>query len=143
MKLSKPLLPIACLVFLTAGCACGPKYCDYRPTVPPAASGNGRIWFYRPWVLGLPFQPKVKLDNQPVATAVPLGFFYVEAKPGTHEVSATTEWTHKRQVIVTANADSYVRLNICPGLLAGHLIPKEVPECKGINDMKNLRLVAK
>jgi hypothetical protein len=34
------------------GCASGPKFSDYRPTVSPPAEGNGRILFYRPSALG-------------------------------------------------------------------------------------------
>jgi hypothetical protein len=64
----------------------------------------------------------------------------VEAQPGLHTISTTTEWTHKTPVTVSTNADSYVRLNMAMGLFVGHVVPKEVTESMATNDMKNLHL---
>src|SRR5258708_8438190 len=99
-----PLLAAGCLALLAAGCASGPKYSAYRPTLACAPGGSGRIWFYRPSALGAAVQPAVKLDGQPVGNAVPHGYFHVEAQPGPHEVSTTTEWTHKTMITVTTNS---------------------------------------
>jgi len=142
MKLIPSLLMTGCVAALTAGCASGPRYAEYRPSVAPAREGYGRVWFYRPSVRGAMFQPAVKLDNQRVGNAVPHGFFAVETTPGIHEVSAATEWKHKTTINVRSNEDTYVRLITWPGLLAYHVIPKEVEAPRAMNDLKNLHLAA-
>ena len=130
------------MAVFAVGCASGPKFSEYRSTVSPPTAGNGRIWFYRPSALGAAVQPSVKLDNQAVGTAAPHGFFFADTQPGSHEVSCTTEWTDKTSLTVTTNIDSYVRLDIAMGFFVGHVIPKEVPETKATNEMKNLHYAA-
>jgi hypothetical protein len=143
MKLFKLLLTALPSALLAVGCASGPKYSQYRPTLPPAPTGFGRVWFYRPSAMGAGVQPAVKLDDQVVGNAVPHGFFHVETLPGAHEVSAKTEWKHKTSITVSTNADSYVRLNMMMGLIVGHIIPKEVPEAQAAKEMQNLHLATK
>ncbi len=128
------------LAVFAVGCASGPKFSEYRASVSPPADGNGRIWFYRPSALGAAVQPDVKLDGTKVGTAVPHGFFHVDTPPGVHEVSASTEWTHKASLNVTTNADNYVKLEMMIGLFVGHVIPKEIPEAEATNQMNNLHL---
>ena len=128
------------LSVIAVGCASGPKYSEYRPTVAPPAEGCGRIWFYRPSALGAAVQPAVNLDDRSVGNAVPHGFFHVETLPGEHTVSCTTEWTHKISINVTTNTDSYVRLNIMMGLFVGHIVPKEVSQAEAVEDMQDLHL---
>ena len=86
-------------------------------------------------------QPSVQFDSRTVGCAVPHGFFHVEAQPGIHEVSVTTEWKHKTSVIVSTNADSFVRLNMMMGLFIGHVVPTEVHESQAIKEMQNLHHV--
>jgi hypothetical protein len=146
MKPSKsaPLLvSLALLAVLTVGCASGLKYSQYRPTLAPPTAGNGRIWFYRPSAFGAAVQPAVKLDDVVVGNAVPHGFFQVETQPGSHEVSARTEWKHKASVKVTEHAETYVRLDMMFGLFVGHVIPREVPEEQALKDLQDLHLAAK
>jgi hypothetical protein len=142
MKMISNLLVTSCLAFLAVGCASGVRYGEYRPSLAPPAPGYTRVWFYRPSLMGAIVQPAVKLDGQTVGNAVPHGFFQVETLPGTHEVSATTEWKHKTQITVSTNAESYVRLNMMMGLVVGHIIPQEVPQSQALKDLKDLRLAA-
>jgi len=143
IRLISLLLLTSLLAIFASGCASGVKFPEYCATVPPPPEGTGRVWFYRPSGLGAAVQPAVKLDDQTVGSAVPYGFFHMETQPGTHEVSATTEWKHKTSIVVTTNSDSYVRLNMMMGLFVGHVIPKEVAESQALKDMKNLHLVTK
>ena len=138
----KILLLAASLAVLVTGCASGPKFSVYRPTVTPPANGDGRIWFYRPSALGAAVQPSVNLDGNSVGNAVPHGFFFTDTSPGPHVVSCTTEWTHKTTVDVKAHQESYVRLDMMLGLFIGHVIPREVPEAKALQDMQNLHLAS-
>lgn len=141
-KLTKTIVLVVGLAVIVTGCASGPKFSDYRFTVSAPVTGNGRIWFYRPSALGVAVQPAVKLDGEAVGNAVSHGFFHVDTPPGIHEVSVTTEWTHKTSLTVTPNVDSYVRLEMMLGLFVGHVIPKEVPEAQAVKEMQNLRLAS-
>jgi hypothetical protein len=140
MEKLKTLAMAVGLAMFAVGCATGPKFSEYRPTVPPPTDGCGRIWFYRPSALGAAIQPAVNLDGRTVGNAVPHGFFHVETLPGEHTVSCSTEWTHKTSINVTTNQASYVRLNMMMGLFVGHVIPKEVPESQAIEEMQDLHL---
>src|SRR5215212_2736243 len=72
----KNLFIVGCLAALGAGCASGPRYANFRPAVQPPPEGYGRIWFYRPAVMGAEVQPAVKVDGQPVGRAISRGVFY-------------------------------------------------------------------
>ena len=133
---------VAATCILLSGCASGPKFSEFRSTAPRPEAGLGRVWFYRPSAMGAAVQPAVKLDAVQVGNAVPHGFFFADTQPGAHEVSATTEWKHKISINVSTNADSYIRLNMMLGLFVGHVMPKEVPESHGTNDMNNLHLTS-
>jgi hypothetical protein len=125
---------------MLVGCASGPKFSEYHRTAPPCSVGQGRIWFYRPSALGAAVQPDVKLDGHVVGKAVPHGFFSADTAPGAHEVSATTEWTHKTQINVMPNCESYVQLNMMMGLFVGHVAPEEVPPEKALRKIADLHL---
>ena len=133
------LLAASLLALGLAGCASGPGYAEYRRTLPPPPEGQTRVWFYRPSMLGAAVQPAVKLDGRSVGSAVPRGFFHVETEPGTHEVSITTEWTHKAQINPTTNSETYVRLNMALGFMVGHVVPVEVTPEKAARDLGSLR----
>jgi hypothetical protein len=135
------VLMLGCLVLLGAGCASGPRYTNYRPSVAPPPEGYGRVWFYRPAVMGAMVQPEVKFDGQPVGRAVSRGVFHVDAPPGTHEVSASTEWKHTTTVTVVPNADTYVRLKTLPGLLVRHIVPQQVSEDRALNELTGMRVI--
>src|ERR1051326_1390723 len=97
MKLFKSLLTTLPSALLAGGCASGPKYSQYRPTLPPAPTGFGRVWFYRPSAMGAGVQPAVKLDDQVVGNAVPHGFFHVETLPGAFRHGRIHEEPHCRR----------------------------------------------
>src|SRR6266702_3328907 len=109
MKILNSVLLIGSLVVWATGCATGPSYPEYRATLSPPKEGFGRIWFYRPTVLGAEVQPVIKLDDKIVGHAVPQGFFEVDVPAGVHQVSASMVWTHSLVVTVSTNNDTYVR----------------------------------
>jgi hypothetical protein len=141
MKTMKHLWLSGSLAVLAAGCASGPTFSEYRSSLPPAPEGYGRIWVYRPSAMGLAVQPPVRMDGARVGRAVPHGYFHVEAKPGTYEISTTTEWTpHRESVRVSSKADTFVRLDMREGALVGHVVPSVVPERIATNQMNKLHL---
>jgi hypothetical protein len=125
---------------LLTGCASGPEYSQYRPTVPPLATGMGRIWFYRHSVLfGDAMDPAIKLDGTKVGNSIPGSFFQVQTPPGAHEVSTSTEATYATTVTVSTNADSYIKFHILPGIFVGRVVPTVVNETNAIPEMQGLR----
>jgi len=141
MKYFRNLLLVGGLALLSAGCASGPRYTNYRAAVAPPPDGYGRIWIYRPAVHGAETQPEVKVDGQVVGRAVPRGVFHVDTPAGVHQVSASTEWKHTAIVNVPPNADTYVRLKTLPGLLLHHLVPQQVPEERASDELTKMRII--
>jgi hypothetical protein len=140
-KLSKVFACLT-LVALAGGCASGPDFKIYSPTVPPPKSGESRVWFYRPSKMaGAGVQPIVFLDNAPLFKAQPGCFFYADKPPGTYEIKCSTEWADKAQLTVIENRTAYVRLTLLPGVFVGHILPKVVPEEQALKEIQGCRLV--
>jgi hypothetical protein len=91
---------------------------------------------------GVAVQPAVKLDDMKVGKAQPGGFFHVDRDLGSYEVKCTTEWTHKITVVATEKAEKYVRLTMLPGILVGHVAPREVDPDTGKAEIANCNLIA-
>jgi hypothetical protein len=138
-KLTLALAALAACATLV-GCASGPTFAEYRSTLPPCPKGEARVWFYRPAWVGAAVQPNVNLDGAPVGKAVPKGFFHADTTPGVHQVSITTEWTHKRPITVPPNTDSFIRLNLFPGLFVAHIVPEQVPPPQALSEIQDLHL---
>ena len=113
---------------LIVGCASGPTYSEVKATLPPIPKGQGRIFVYRTALLGAAVQPKVKINDVVVGQAKPRGFFYADRLPGHYEVSATTEWKHKDELTLAPGQRRFVRLNMLPGLMVGHISPEVVAD---------------
>jgi len=124
------------------GCATGPDFKTYSPTVAPVAQDQGRIWFYRPSKFaGSLVQPGVMLNEERVGKAQPGCFFYVDRKPGQYEVKCTTEWADKCKLTLAPQETTYVRLGLMVGVFVGHIIPKEVPEPEAQRELANCHLI--
>ena len=139
---SRPLLSLALFVaalLVLGGCATsGPTYTEFQPTAPKLDPANGRIYLYRSSVLGAAVQPAVRVNNEVVGAAQPLGFFFVDRKPGEYVISTTTEVERNLSLTLEAGQTRYVRLNISIGFFIGHVYPelvdndvgeKEIQEC--------------
>jgi hypothetical protein len=119
------------------GCATsGPTYTEFKPTAPRLDPGSGRIYLYRSSVLGAAVQPAIKVNDDVVGAAQPLGFFYVDRKPGAYEISTTTEVERKLSLTLDAGQTRYVRLNISIGFFVGHVYPELVDNDIGEKEMQ-------
>jgi hypothetical protein len=131
------LLLCACL--LAASCATtGQKYSETK-SLPPLAAGDGRIFVYRTVVLGMAVQPEVNMDGRVVGRATPNGFFYVDAKPGGHEIVTATEVERKLSLTLDPGQTRYVRLNISMGFFVGHVYPELVDTETGAKEIQDCR----
>lgn len=102
-----------------SGCASGSKIFETAAAQMPPKPGLSRIVVYRDSILGFAVQPKVNVDGQPTGDCRPEGAFYVDIKPGKHEVSATTEVTRAVFVETANGKTAYVECSIGIGLLIG------------------------
>jgi hypothetical protein len=122
------------------GCASGAKFNDYAAKLPAPKQGDGRIWFYRPQkILGAAVQPTVHLNGQAVGTAKPGGFFHVDRPAGRYEVTCKTEWSDSTSFTLAPQSTEYIRLIMVPGLLVGHVLPREDSPADALEDLQTLK----
>ncbi|TAK94246.1 MAG: DUF2846 domain-containing protein [Verrucomicrobia bacterium] len=131
MKLLKVLVLPAIAAMLVTGCASGPRYNEVKASFPPLPAEKGRIFFYRTAVLGAGVQPSVKLNDTPVGSAKPKGFFYVDRPPGDYRVETSTEVSRRLSLTLEAGQTRYVRLNMAMGFFVGHVWPELVENATG------------
>jgi len=142
MKIACKLALVMIVALLAAGCATsGPKFTELSSSMGAMPADTGRIYIYRTIVLGAAIQPEVKLNGEVVGRAVPMGFFYIDKKPGNYEVETTTEVSRKLSLTLEQGQKRYVRLSISMGFFAGHVYPelvdnevaqKEIQDCRYI-----------
>ena len=101
-SLKNALLLVSVAISLV-GCASGPTFAEYSAKQRPVASGQGRVWFYRPSkIVGAAVQPSVLVNDVKVGKAQPGCFFFIDRDPGTYEAKCTTEWSHKAKINLLA-----------------------------------------
>jgi hypothetical protein len=110
---------LAALVVALAGCASGPKYAEVKRAIPELDPEMGRIFFYRSSAIGAAIQPNILLNDQVVGEMVPLGFFFVDRRPGVYEAAAKTESEARVRIQLEANQTRFVRGSITLGIMVG------------------------
>jgi Protein of unknown function (DUF2846) len=120
---SLTLWALLALLVLLQGCAAtGPKGTEMAGRLGDLPEGYGRIVFFRSASLaGAAVQPEIRLDGQVVGRSIPGGFFYVDAKPGKHTASSSTEATSTVEIPVLAGQTQYVRSAISFGIMVGRV----------------------
>jgi hypothetical protein len=113
----------AVLLWLTGCAATGPKGSEIASSLGAVPQGYGRVVFFRSSsIVGAAVQPEIRLDGQVVGQSKPGGFFYVDASPGKHSASASTETTSALEIHVVSGQTHYVRSAIGMGLLVGRVV---------------------
>jgi hypothetical protein len=116
-----------CAVTLFGCAASGPKLSDLQKNgdISTLQPDLGRIYFYRKDSLaGTAVRPNIKLDGNVVGESIPGGFFFVDALPGSHIVSATTEVERTVTFRLAAGETKYVKTSTSIGFLVGHVNPE-------------------
>src|SRR5438270_464195 len=128
--MKKTLLVFAFLtsLVLLQGCASGPGYSEMANTIPAVPADKGRIYVYRPSMLGAAIQPAVRLDGVEVGTAKSHGFFYVDTAPGSHFLETTTEVSRRLTFMLDKGQTRYVKLSVSMGFAVGHVYPELVED---------------
>lgn len=135
---------IGVICILLGACATsGPKYSEATPYVAAPAAGDGRIYLYRTALLGMAVQPEVRINGEVVGHATPNGYFYIDRKPGTYEITTTTEVERKLSLVLDRDQTRYVRLNISMGFFVGHVYPELVDSDVGLKELQDCRYTGK
>jgi hypothetical protein len=121
------------------GCASGMKYSEFKPQMPSPSPDTGRIFFYRPSVLGAAIQPSVMLNNEKVGKAISHGFFYVDRKAGEYQVVTSTEVKRKLSFVLDKGQKRYVRFSIGIGFFVGHVYGELVDPDVGMKEIQNCK----
>lgn len=118
----RPFGMLAVIVVLQGCAAVGPKGAEMAKQLNDIPAGHGRVIFYRSSsIAGAAVQPDIKLDGQVVGQSRPGGFFYVDASPGKHTASASTEVTATVDIPVVGGQTHYVRSAIGFGIAIGRV----------------------
>jgi len=78
-----------------------------------------RIAVYRTDVLGYAVQPAVSVNGRQTGRCQPNGVFFVDVKPGTHQIIAQNQATASIRVTTKANETTYVQCSLKVGVVAG------------------------
>ena len=124
-------------IFILGGCATGMLYDEAAQTIPTLASDKGRIYIYRTTTFGTAVQPAVNVNGREEGKAKPGGFFFVDLEPGTHSVS--TGQGAQITLILTANEELYIRLEMKMGLFVGTVQPVLVDNSTGESEIRKTR----
>ncbi len=144
MKNMMKIFMVGFVFVVFTGCATtGPKFMELSQQHTQIPSNTGRIYFYRTAILGAALQPDVKVNGDPVGSAVPNGFFYVDLKPGNYEIMTSTEVDRKLSLTMEKAQTRYVRLNVSMGFFVGHVYPELIDPDEGKKDMQNLHYTGK
>jgi hypothetical protein len=132
------LLVVIASAFLLSACASGPSYNQVKNTFPEIAADKGRIFFYRDGSLvGGGIQPSIRLDGKVVGDSVPGTVFFRDTKPGTHDVSVTTEVLSSTSVELSAQQTQYVKFRVGWGFF-WRIHPRPVSPTQGLKEIQNL-----
>jgi hypothetical protein len=88
--------------------------------------------------MGAAVQPTVYLNGQAVGTAKPGGFFHADRPAGHYQVTCKTEWSDSTSFTLAPQSTKYIRLIMVPGLLVGHVLPREDSPADALPDLQSL-----
>lgn len=125
------------LVMSLVACASGPRFSELDLNLKPDTPENGRVYFYRASSLGAAVQPTIYLNDKPVGSAVPRGFFFLDLLPGNYEAATTTEVKRTVSFLLDPGQTRYVRFNISMGFFVGHVYGELVDEKEALEELKD------
>jgi hypothetical protein len=135
MKIVKRLC-ISILLFAISACATGPSLKGSANALPPLEVGKGRIFFYRPILIGAAHTPDVLLNSEKVGNAVARGVFIKDVAPGKY--AATTTMTSEIVTFnISAGEKKYIRLNYGFGF---RIYPELADAATGATEASSLSL---
>jgi hypothetical protein len=121
-----------------SGCASGPKFSGFKNSIPELNPEQGRIYVYRPSILGAAFRPDILLNGTVIGEMVSRGFFFVDRVPGSYIVSAKTETEASLQITLRANQTQYVKASMTFGVFQPRPDLELVDGTNALDELKDL-----
>ena len=137
MNSDRQILATLLVILSIFGCASDPTFDEYARNMPPVPADDGRIYIYRITTVGDVIRPSVRIDGEPVARAIPNGFFYVDLPAGEYEISAARNTENVLPVRLETGDEKYVRLNVTIGIASWQFTPMLVSADVANKEMKN------
>ncbi|MDH3514514.1 MAG: DUF2846 domain-containing protein [Gammaproteobacteria bacterium] len=124
---------LAVVMLLGTGCAAtGPKYTDVAASIPPLASTQGRVYFFRPdTVFGAAVTSDIHLNGKIVGRSERGSFFFVDEAPGNMTVATSTEVEKQLTFTLAAGETKYVKTSVSFGVVVGRINPELVNSAEG------------
>jgi hypothetical protein len=128
---------------LMSGCATGVPYSSMATSIPPLKEGEGRVFFYRPSIVGAALRPDLRLNGVVVGQSQAGGFFFVDRPAGTYQAAATTEVEKTLSFSLDEGEIKYVRASPALGIVVGRIVLElEAPQ-KAKSELTGLRFAGK
>lgn len=127
---------LICALVFTGGCASGKIYQDAAATIPPVPAGKGRIFFYRPSIIGYGMMPVMGVNGRPICKSKAKGCFFADCPPGICNVGVvaspfanfgnTGSGGNGVKILLKAGETRYIKIVINDTFL--YIMDKEVGE---------------
>ena len=137
MNSDRQILATLLVLLSIFGCASDPTFDEYARSMPPVPADDGRIYIYRITTVGDVIRPSVRIDGEPVARAIPNGFFYVDLPAGEYEISAAINTENVLPVRLETGDELYVRLEVNFSTSSWQFTPMLVSAEVANKEMKN------
>lgn len=130
------------IVALLSGCVSATIQPDQ--VFPEPESGKGLVYFYRERkFVGGAVGYNVKEGEQVIGAIKNGCYFFVQATPGSHTYTASTEASSSRTIEVEAGKTYYIECSVEMGVFAGHPSLKIVDEAEAKSVLPNLKYITK
>ena len=136
MKNSIRSIGVVCTAALgLSACASGTTLSESAPSVPAVQRDEARLVFYRTQLLGAAVQPKIFVNGSETDTCQPNKVFFVDVRPGTHLITASTENKETLSVNVLSGETKYVECEMDIGFVVGRVDLKVVAVETGVSEV--------
>ncbi len=118
--------------------ATGPKYSEYIKTITELHPEQGRIFFYKPNLLGCGLKPDVLLNGEKIGSTISRGFFYVDLNPGIYTIVTSTRKGSELPVLIKNGRIVYIKFNPEQG---GYIFPELMYSKDGEKEIQDTKLL--
>jgi hypothetical protein len=135
------LVAVIVMIIGLGACASGPKFSTLNIDKATPNAELGRLFLYRvTGMAGAIYQPDIILNGEKVGVSLPMGFFFLDLKPGEYKISTSTEVTRTVSLILDKGHNKYVRFNLGFGLVAAHVYGELVDEAEALKEIQECSL---
>lgn len=130
-------IALVVMILSLGACASGPKFNTMDIPNTTRNPEMGRLFLYRiTGFAGLAVQPDIQLNGEKVGVSKPMGFFFLDLKPGEYTITTSTEVTRKVSLILDKGQNKYVRFSLGFGFFVGHVYGELVDEPVALKEIQ-------